>query len=207
MREENMELIKRLEEEGARQRETDLSQNTVNETRRRVAHILAEKREADAERGILIPWFRSFDPMFKTAVAVIPVILGAVLVIMMSRDREVPPTSSELAMQNEIAKLSSSLRGGLSHFRRKYQSVPQISSFDVRRTKLKARIDRCFIELQKELTAGRVETVDNNSFINIPPGEVTGPTAFREIVYMDIFVGPVTRRRSTSYEGQIPPGV
>ena len=161
-------LVKRLEEEGARQRERDLSVNAVNATRRRVAHILADKREAEAEHGIVIPWFRSFDPMLKVAAAVIPAVLIGVLVLVLNKDDKIHPTSSELAMKNEIEELSSSLRGGLSYFRGKYQSTPQTSAFDTKRSNLKARIDRCFIELQKELAEEKFETANNmNSKVKI----------------------------------------
>ncbi|MCK5850843.1 MAG: hypothetical protein KAH23_08000 [Kiritimatiellae bacterium] len=147
------EIIERLEAEGVRQRKTDLSVNAVNATRRRVAHILAEKRETEAEHDMM-PWF-------KVASAAIAVVLISVLLIVVNKKQEPLPSSSELAMQKEIAELSSSLRGGLSHFLGKHRSAQEISLFDVRRASLKARIDRCFIELQKELTKSKVETVGN----------------------------------------------
>ena len=167
------EIIERLETEGARQRETDLSVKAINATRRRVAHILAEKREAKTERGMMIPWLKM--------AALIPIVLIGVLLMITNRDKTVQPTSSELAMQDEIEELSSSLRGGLLHFQGEYQTISQTSSFEMRSSRLKNRMDRCFIELQKEFIKDKLETVGNNNFMEFSPGGGTKPTPERNI--------------------------
>lgn len=144
-------LVSELEREGAEEAQHDLSTGRIEETRAMAHEIIADRAGLRGNFPGSLSWI--YSPAFMLKTAAVIVLVAALAVFIKIRTGKLPPhpNSAELAMREEIESLSHSLQGKIGTFREKYMEESRVSAMDLRRKKLKARIDLNYVRLKNDL--------------------------------------------------------